>query len=106
MCSMLICSRRFADMHLTWEGKKKLMKSVVIIFENAVYVIFSVLSASVFPMRPKARGLAQHGGPPGLLEESDQAGCIFVRDAACPDGQHRLPRSGADLLLDVHKTPP
>jgi hypothetical protein len=26
------------------------------------------------PMRPKARGLTQHGGPPGWLEESDQAG--------------------------------
>ncbi len=31
-------------------------------------------------MRPKARGLAQHGGPPGLLEKSDPAGCDFVRD--------------------------
>jgi hypothetical protein len=27
----------------------------------------------------KARGLAQHGGPPGWLEESDPAG-DFVRD--------------------------
>ncbi len=26
-------------------------------------------------MRPKARILAQHGGPPGWLEESDPAGC-------------------------------
>jgi len=31
-------------------------------------------------MRPKTRGLAQHGGPPGWLEESDPAGCDFVRD--------------------------
>ena len=31
-------------------------------------------------MRPKARGLAQRGGPPGWLEESDPAGCDFVRD--------------------------
>jgi hypothetical protein len=31
-------------------------------------------------MRPKARGLAQHGGPPGWLEGSDPAGCDFVRD--------------------------
>ncbi len=29
------------------------------------------------PMRPKARGLVQHGGPPGWLEESDQAGVIL-----------------------------
>jgi hypothetical protein len=31
-------------------------------------------------MRPKARGLAQHGGLPGWLEESDLAGCDFVHD--------------------------
>ena len=32
-------------------------------------------------MRPKARGLAQHGGPPGCLEKSDLAGGIlFVTD--------------------------
>jgi hypothetical protein len=32
-------------------------------------------------MRPKARGLAQHGGPPGRLEESDPAGVIlYVMD--------------------------
>jgi hypothetical protein len=29
------------------------------------------------PMRAKARGLAQHGGPPGWLEESDPAG-VFL----------------------------
>jgi hypothetical protein len=32
------------------------------------------------PMRPLARGLAQHGGPPGWLEESNPAGCDFLRD--------------------------
>jgi hypothetical protein len=32
-------------------------------------------------MRPKARGLVQHGGPPGWLEESDTAGVIlYVMD--------------------------
>jgi hypothetical protein len=30
------------------------------------------------PKRPKARGLAQHGSPPGWLEEIDPAG-VFVR---------------------------
>jgi hypothetical protein len=29
-------------------------------------------------MRPKARGLAQHGGPIGWLEENDPTGCDFV----------------------------
>jgi hypothetical protein len=38
-------------------------------------------------MRPKARGLTQHGGPPGWLEESDSAGAIlFVMD-----GPYTLP---------------
>jgi hypothetical protein len=31
------------------------------------------------PMRPKARGLSQHGGPPCWLDERDSAGCYFVR---------------------------
>jgi hypothetical protein len=31
-------------------------------------------------MRPKARGLAHHGGPPGWLEESDPAGVILYCD--------------------------
>jgi hypothetical protein len=35
------------------------------------------------PMRPKARGLAQHGGPSGWLEESDPAGV--------KDGPYRMP---------------
>jgi len=37
-------------------------------------------------MRPKARGLAQHGGPPGWLEESDPAGVILY----VMDGPYRL----------------
>jgi hypothetical protein len=39
------------------------------------------------PVRPKARGLAQHGGPPGWLEESEPAGVIFY----VMDGPYRLP---------------
>ncbi len=55
-------------------------------------------------MRPKARGKVQHGGPTGRLEESDPAGCDFVRDgpwtvhAVFPDGPYRLPWSGAAWL--------
>ncbi len=37
--------------------------------------------------KPKARGLAQHGGPPGRLEESDPAGVILY----VMDGPYRLP---------------
>ncbi len=32
------------------------------------------------PMRPKARGLAQHGGPPGWLKGSDPAGNDFEEE--------------------------
>ncbi len=38
-------------------------------------------------MRPKARGLAQHGGPPGWLEESDKASVILY----VMDGPYHLP---------------
>ncbi len=31
-------------------------------------------------MRPKARVLVQHGGPPSWLEASDPAECAFVLD--------------------------
>ncbi len=47
-------------------------------------------------MRPKARGLAQHGGPSGWLEESATLhGVIFKWwkvYATCPDGPHHLHR--------------
>jgi hypothetical protein len=38
-------------------------------------------------MRPKARGLAQHDGPPSWLEESDPADVIFY----LMDRPYRLP---------------
>jgi hypothetical protein len=38
-------------------------------------------------MRPKARGMSQHGGPPGWMEESDPAGVILY----VVDGTLRLP---------------
>ncbi len=44
-----------------------------------IYCIF--LIHDMAKMRPKTRGLAQHGGPPGWLEESDPAGVIlYVMD--------------------------
>ncbi len=70
----------------------------------------SSMVCQLWAMRLKARWLAQHGGPPGWLEESDPAGCDFARD-----GRYMLPAltdhttcpgSGADLLPNVHKTPP
>jgi hypothetical protein len=54
-------------------------------------------------MRPKARELAQHGGPSGWLEESDP---YFERNGlSLPDGPYHLTRNGADLFLNVHETP-
>ncbi len=38
-------------------------------------------------MRPKSSGLAQHGGPPSWLEESDPAGVILY----VMDGSYSLP---------------
>ncbi len=47
-----------------------------------------IMAAFVFyiVMRPKARGLAQHGGLPGWLEESDPAGVILL----VMEGPYRL----------------
>ncbi len=41
----------------------------------------------VYTMRLKARGLTQHGGPPGWLEERDPVGVILY----VMDGPYRLP---------------
>ncbi len=38
------------------------------------------IGGGLWPVRPKAREVAQYGGPPGWLEESDPAGCDFVCD--------------------------
>ena len=38
-------------------------------------------------MKPKARGLVQHGGPPGWLEVSDPASVILY----VMNGPYRLP---------------
>ncbi len=40
------------------------------------------------PMRSKARGLAQHGDPPGWLKESDPAAGVILH---VMDGTYRLP---------------
>jgi hypothetical protein len=55
------------------------------------------------PMRPKARGLVQHGGSPGWLEESDPAGVIkYVMEGrtACLFRTTRLALTGAAQLRD------
>jgi hypothetical protein len=46
-------------------------------------------------MRPKARGPAQHGGPPGWLEESDAA-CVILY---VMDGPYRLPFTTVPVVL-------
>jgi hypothetical protein len=91
------------------------------------FVEFFILSSEVLPdedrktvkkgggedvaqaMRPKARGLPQHGGPPGWLEESVPTECDFVfagRSMPLALTDHTTcPRSRAHLLLNVHKRP-
>ncbi len=61
------------------------------------------------PMRPKARGLDQLGGPPGWLEESDLAGVIlYVMDGlyrihlpyrTCPDRSCELMEFPAAIII-------
>ncbi len=41
------------------------------------------------PKRPKARGLAQYGGPPGWLEESNPADLICYERAVTPPVSYR-----------------
>jgi hypothetical protein len=64
---------------------------------------------SAHPMRPKARGLAQRGGPPCWLKESDPAGCDFVRDGRSmpPALTDHTTCTGLGLIYytNVHKTP-
>jgi hypothetical protein len=48
------------------------------------YVLFALVYC---PTRPKARGLVQHGSPPGWLKESDPAGVILYM----MDGLYCLP---------------
>ncbi len=55
-------------------------------FADFRWLVWSAVSPRL-PMSPKARGLAQHGGPPGWLEESDPAGVILYS----MDGPYQLP---------------
>ncbi len=54
--------------------------------ESMLTVLFILRGVRNHAMRPKARGLAQHGGPTGWLEESDPAGVILY----VMDGPYRL----------------
>ncbi len=58
-------------------------------------------------VRPKARGLVQHGGPPGWLAERDPAGCDFDRDGRSIPPALTTPLAAVlgYLLPNVHKTP-
>jgi hypothetical protein len=51
----------------------------ILLYERYASIIF--VSLLVSPNEAEGyRGLAQHGGLPGWLEESDPAGCDFVHD--------------------------
>ncbi len=80
-------------------------KETTMIRTGQVVVVYP--NKRVDAIRPKARGLAQHSGPPGWLEESDPAGCDFVHDGrSMTSPLTACPVSGAALLLNEHKTPP
>jgi hypothetical protein len=61
---LLLC---FLGLLLTWKEQE----SIEVRYLSKGCIVLSV------PIRPKARGLAQHGGPPGCLEEIDPAGVIL-----------------------------
>jgi hypothetical protein len=50
-------------------------------------------------MRPKDRGLVQHGVPPGWPKESDPVECGFVLDG------WSMPPALTINTINVHKTP-
>jgi hypothetical protein len=68
---------------------KEKWSSLLYIFSDGFVLYWTfVLQA----MRPKIRGLAQHGGPPGWLERSDLAGGIlFVIDGRIGCLFHTVP---------------
>jgi hypothetical protein len=56
------------------------------------YLFIFLIPTNMAKMRPKARGLAQHGGPPGWLEESDPAGVIlYVMDCMAVPSAFSVP---------------
>jgi hypothetical protein len=68
---------------------KEKWSSLLYIFSDGFFFYWTfVLQA----MRPKARGMAQHGGPPGCLEKSDLAGGIlYVMDGRIGCLFHTVP---------------
>ncbi len=57
-------------------------------------------------MRPKARELVLHGGPPGWLEESDPAGVIlYVTDGPYPPDFSVLYRGCPDRSCKLMEFP-
>jgi hypothetical protein len=87
--------KRYVRLNIQLPGKSDLkgQQSVNVVFS---LFIFTPVAMELYTMRPKARGLAQHGGLPVWLEESDSAGCDFVRDG----------RSMPSALLAHHTTCP
>ncbi len=72
------------------------------------WILFGREAAS---MRLKARGLAQHGGPPGCMAEGEWPSRVWfftwlTVHAACPLGPQHLPWfwGGSTVLLNAHKT--
>jgi hypothetical protein len=70
------------------------MKSMYLIIYSKLLCLPLCVVASwlIKPVRPKTRGLAQSGGPPGWLEESDLAGVIlYLMDGQTACLFHTIP---------------
>jgi hypothetical protein len=92
--NFLISGRSYAEVRVELERKLHVLYSHFLLL-NSTCVPYSAGTQNPFKvsqllpftsllMRSKARGLAQHGGPPGWLEESDPAGVIlYVMDGWC-----------------------
>jgi hypothetical protein len=58
-----------------WNVRKKVATAILFVLSRLFFshegAIGEAVLWAVFPHEPKSRGLTQHGGPPGWLEESD-----------------------------------
>jgi hypothetical protein len=59
-------------------SKSRQLRTVKFAYYSSACCFMMFLHVPSSPMRPMARGLAQHGGPSSWLEESDPAGLICM----------------------------
>ncbi len=69
-------------------------------FVECTTLCYTSTASLVTPMRPNARKLAQHGGPPSYLEESEPAewDCVVMDGPKPPSLTDRTACTGLELL--------